>query len=65
MSLDTLKSPHRRPSDLPSDKPQVDHVEHGNLERPGAMVHPRASRRWRESSPATAWERYTQPIDWR
>jgi hypothetical protein len=36
----TLK---RRPVDAPRDKPHVDRVEHANLDRPGANLHPRAS----------------------
>lgn len=36
------KTPNRF-ADVPRDKPQVDRVEHANLERPGAQAHPRAS----------------------
>jgi hypothetical protein len=40
MSLES-KSPNRF-TDAPRDKPQVDRVEHANLERPGAQIHPSA-----------------------
>ncbi len=32
----------RRLADPSRDKPQVDRVEHANLDRPGAYLHPRA-----------------------
>ena len=40
MSLEP-KTPNRF-NDVPRDKPQVDRVEHANLERPGAKFHPHA-----------------------
>lgn len=40
MALENL-SP-RRAIDAPRDKPAVDRVEHANLDRPGAHLHPRA-----------------------
>ena len=61
MSLETIKS-QRRPIDLPTDKPQVDHVDHGNMERPGAMLHPRAGAR---AVPGQGWQHYTGPARWR
>ncbi len=36
--------------DIPRDKPQVDRVEHANLERPGAQSHPRARGGWERPS---------------
>lgn len=39
--LTESKSPNKF-SDAPRDKPQGDRVEHANLERPGAVAHPRA-----------------------
>ncbi|WP_158307814.1 hypothetical protein [Ramlibacter tataouinensis] len=44
MALES-KSPTRF-ADAPRDKPQVDRVEHANLERPGAQFHPRARAGW-------------------
>ncbi len=32
----------RRRTTTSSDKPQVERIEHANLERPGARLHPRA-----------------------
>lgn len=51
------KTPNRF-ADAPRDKPQVDRVEHANLERPGAQAHPRfaGSADWsRYANPITAW----------
>jgi hypothetical protein len=53
MSLET-KSPNRF-ADAPRDKPQVDRVEHANLERPGAQFHPRANGWQRTDNKITAW----------
>ncbi len=54
MSLDT-KSSNRFSENL-RDKPQVDRVEHANLERPGAQFHPRAQGGWeRIDSKFSAW----------
>jgi hypothetical protein len=47
------KTPHRW-QDTPRDKPQAERVEHGNLERPGAQAHPKASG-WRMHDAAAAW----------
>lgn len=58
MSLQTLKPP-RQPIDVPRDKPQVDRVEHANLERPGAVLHPRA-RGWAEHARAADWKSYAK-----
>jgi hypothetical protein len=43
--LTETKTPNRF-SDAPRDKPQGDRVEHANLERPGAVAHPRARGDW-------------------
>jgi hypothetical protein len=51
------KSPNRF-ADVPRDKPQVDRVEHANLDRPGAQAHPRAARG------STDWSRYLQAASW-
>ncbi|MBI5275007.1 MAG: hypothetical protein HY854_00970 [Burkholderiales bacterium] len=40
--------------DTPSDKPGAERAEHGNLERPGAQAHPKASG-WRVTDYAAAW----------
>lgn len=50
------KTPNRF-ADAPRDKPQVDRVEHANLERPGAQAHPRAGGGdWsRYANRMTAW----------
>jgi hypothetical protein len=51
------KSPNRF-ADAPRDKPQVDRVEHANLDRPGAQAHPRATRGtgdWSRYTPAAGW----------
>ncbi|MEP6823866.1 MAG: hypothetical protein ABI919_03545 [Ramlibacter sp.] len=54
MSL-VARSPERA-SEAPRDKPQVDRVEHANLERPGAQAHPLAR----------GWSLAGDPIlDWR
>ena len=42
--------------DAPRDKPQVDRVEHANLEqRPGAQSHPVAGGWNRSKDPLSAW----------
>jgi hypothetical protein len=42
--------------DTPSDKPQADRVEHGNLDRrPGAQAHPKALGWSHVNDPAAAW----------
>lgn len=66
MSLESLKSPSR-PIDVPRDKPQVDRGEHANLERPGAVMHPRAQsgRGWNTQAPGAAWARYVATPTWR
>lgn len=57
MALES-KSPNRF-ADAPRDKPQVERVEHANLERPGAQAHPRARVR-------AGWELHAQPrAGWR
>lgn len=61
MSLETLKTP-RRPVDVPSDKPQIDRVEHANLDRPGAVLHPRAAASRR--TPGTCWAHYADGPRW-
>lgn len=44
MSLEsTPMTPRRRPVDAPLDKPLRDRIEHANLDRPGAVLHPCAS----------------------
>lgn len=62
MALENIKTP-RRPIDVPSDKPQVDRTEHANLDRPGAVLHPRAA--GLRSAPATGWSRYAAGPVWR
>lgn len=51
------KSPNRF-ADAPRDKPQVDRVEHANLDRPGAQAHPRAARTGGD------WSCYLRPAAW-
>lgn len=54
MALES-KSPSRYSELPPRDKPQVDRVEHANLERPGAQFHP-VARGWdRPANPLSAW----------
>ena len=55
--LTESKSPNRF-SDVPSDKPQGDRVEHANLERPGAQAHPRMRGHG-------DWSHYAKPAAWR
>lgn len=43
-----------RNTDTPRDKPQMDRVEHANLERPGAQAHPKAGG-WQRVDYAAAW----------
>lgn len=62
MSLEILKTP-RRPLDVPSDKPQIDRVEHANLDRPGAVMHPRAAAS--RPAPGSSWARYADGPRWR
>lgn len=64
MALETFKPTPRRPVDVPSDKPQVDRVEHANLDRPGAVLHPRASA-GRAAMPGCGWARYAGGPVWR
>lgn len=40
MSLDPKTT--RRPAEVLRDKPPIDRVEHANIDRPGAFMHPRA-----------------------
>lgn len=43
MSLESPPvNPRRRLPDAPQDKPVRDRIEHANLDRPGAVLHPRA-----------------------
>jgi hypothetical protein len=66
MSLESLKTPSR-PIDVPRDKPQVDRVEHANLDRPGAVMHPRAGsdRGWTAQAPRAGWARHLASPSWR
>lgn len=64
MSLETLKTPSR-PIDIPSDKPQVDRGEHGNLDRPGAVLHPRAGAGWNARPAPAGWARHLAAPAWR
>jgi hypothetical protein len=57
MSNETKTS--NRFADVPRDKPQVDRVEHANLDRPGAQAHPRAAR-----STGGDWSRYMTVASW-
>ena len=53
--LTETKTPNRF-YDAPRDKPQGDRVEHANLERPGAVAHPRARGDWAHyASRPAAW----------
>jgi len=65
MSLEITKS--TRSIDLPRDKPQVDHAEHANLDRPGAVLHPSAGglRRRAPSAGSRDWSRYMASPSWR
>ncbi|HSW18097.1 MAG TPA: hypothetical protein VLJ86_12785 [Ramlibacter sp.] len=54
MSLETTS--RRRVIDAPRDKPQVDRVEHANLDRPGAHLHPRANGAWDARRAARGWD---------
>lgn len=60
LQLSSLQT-RRRPQDLPCDKPQVDRVEHANLERPGASLHPVAKARRGTSD----WSHYRAGPVWR
>jgi hypothetical protein len=40
--------------DTPRDKPHAERVEHGNLDRPGAQAHPKATG-WTRVDYAAAW----------
>jgi len=60
MSLESLKKPARS-IDVPRDKPQVDRIEHANLQRPGAALHPSA----RRAAHGSAWGRYLASPAWR
>jgi hypothetical protein len=43
-------------SDVPRDRPHREGCEHGNLERPGAQAHPRATGWQRPAAdPQAAW----------
>lgn len=53
MSLEARSSD--RNSETPRDKPQVDRVEHANLERPGAQAHPLARGWSRVGDAHPAW----------
>jgi hypothetical protein len=44
-----------RYNDTPRDKPQAEHVEHANLERPGAQAHPKAFGGWQRADYAALW----------
>jgi len=60
MSLTTKRrQPSRERSiEAPRDKPRVERAEHGNLERPGAQIHPIAPG-WQQCQTAgTDWSRY-------
>jgi hypothetical protein len=57
MSNETKTS--KRFADVPRDKPQVDRVEHANLDRPGAQAHPRAAR-----SGSGDWSRHMTAASW-
>lgn len=49
------KSSNHRNTDTPRDKPQGDHTEHANLERPGAQAHPKAWAGWSRLDAAALW----------
>ena len=51
------QKPSNRFSDMPRDRPHREGCEHANLERPGAMAHPRAE----------LWQRAAanRPTGWR
>ena len=53
MSPDPTSAP--RYPDTPRDKPQMDRVEHANLERPGAQAHPKAASGWQRLDYTAAW----------
>jgi hypothetical protein len=44
-----------RYNDTPRDKPQAEHTEHANLERPGAQAHPKARMGWSRLDAAALW----------
>ena len=44
------QKPSNRFSDMPRDRPHREGCEHANLERPGAMAHPRAQL-WQRTAP--------------
>ncbi len=53
----------RRRTDVARDKPITERAEHGNLDRPGAFLHPRAS----DARPLLRtrdWSRYMQVRTW-
>ena len=51
----SLARPLRRRHDRsPPEKPQVERIEHANLERPGARLHPRAAGPASSASSATS-----------
>jgi len=53
MSLENRQS--ERQAESLRDKPQVDRVEHANLERPGAQAHPRAGSGWHAYRNLSTW----------
>jgi hypothetical protein len=53
----------RRRTDKARDKPATERAEHGNLDRPGAHLHPRAGAVRPVSHPRD-WSRYLQAPAW-
>ncbi len=53
----------RRRTDMARDKPITERAEHGNLDRPGAHLHPRASA-GRPVSPPRDWSCHLQSRAW-
>ena len=56
MSLETRSSD--RSPEVQRDKPQVDRVEHANLDRPGAQAHPLAHSWHRAGNTPSVWRRH-------
>jgi hypothetical protein len=53
----------RRRTDVVRDKPITERAEHGNLDRPGAFLHPRAES-FRPTLHPRDWSHYLRTSGW-